>query len=101
MICHVFCFELYLLISFLMCLKVDYSSKHFYFDTVAQGYCARGFNKIAQKLRVNHGTTRYLDARLSISRRNDSIFEMTKHGWHRYFDDNDVSNWSIRGFHET
>ncbi|CAG8553887.1 12758_t:CDS:10 [Ambispora leptoticha] len=26
---------------------------------------------------------------------------MTKHGWHRYFDDNDVSNWSICGFHET
>src|SRR6266542_5084710 len=21
--------------------------------------------------------------------------------WHRYFDDNDVSNWSIYGFHET
>ncbi|KAG9293177.1 hypothetical protein G9A89_010514 [Geosiphon pyriformis] len=26
---------------------------------------------------------------------------MTEHGWHRYFDDNDVSNWSIFRFHET
>ncbi|CAG8627969.1 2190_t:CDS:2, partial [Paraglomus brasilianum] len=26
---------------------------------------------------------------------------MTKRGWHRYFNDNDVSNWSVYGFHET